>query len=118
MSDTSIELTEDEFTEVYPLVHNHINPTAGWAFGEESGCLFETYGDELEFVHRQDPRKVWTLVGGDDGELYVVSGLHLVNRMGYFVSSVPLRQGIICQVHIRLENLGVQIPDPSEPPSE
>lgn len=34
MSDTIIELTEDEFTECYPLVPNHINPSAGWAFGE------------------------------------------------------------------------------------
>lgn len=118
MSDTIIELTEDEFTECYPLVPNHINPTAGWAFGEASGCLFETHGEELEFVTRQDPRKVWTLVDGDDGELYVVSGLHLVNRMGYFVSSVPLRQGVTCRVHIRLDTPCDQIPEPSEPASE
>ncbi len=100
MSEAFIELTEDEFDDRYPLVQNHINPTAGWASGEESGCLFETYGDELEFIKRQYPRKVWTLVDGDDGELYIVSGLHLVNRIGYLLSRDPVPANTAIQVHI------------------
>ena len=50
---------------------------------------FETYGAELEFVRAQDPRNIWTLVDGDDGNLYIVSGYHLVNRINYFVTEVP-----------------------------
>ena len=47
-----IELTDDEFDHQYPLVPNHINPSASWAFGDADGCLFETYGEEFEFVRR------------------------------------------------------------------
>ena len=50
---------------------------------------FETYGEELEFVRAQDPRCVWTLVDGDDGNLYIVDGYHFVNRINYFVTEVP-----------------------------
>ncbi|MBL9118533.1 MAG: hypothetical protein JNL80_01305 [Phycisphaerae bacterium] len=48
------------------------------------------HGDELTFVARQDPLTVWTLVDGDDSSLYLLSGFHVVNRIGYLVSSVRL----------------------------
>ena len=47
------EMTEDEFDEQYPLVTNHINPHASWVIGDGPGCLFETYGDELDFVEAE-----------------------------------------------------------------
>ena len=47
MTNTLIEITEDDFDATYPLVTNHINPNASWAFGDGPGCLFETYGEEL-----------------------------------------------------------------------
>jgi hypothetical protein len=50
---------------------------------------FETYGGDLDFVRAQDPRCIWTLVDGDDGNLYIVDGYHLVNRINYFVTEVP-----------------------------
>ena len=55
----------------------------------EDNDKFETYGEELEFVRAQDPRCVWTLVDGDDGNLYIVDGYHFVNRINYFVTEVP-----------------------------
>jgi len=58
-----------------------------------AGCdKFETYGEELDYVrsvYDKDPRRVWTLVDGDDGNLYIVDGYHLVNRVNYFVTEVP-----------------------------
>ncbi len=30
-----------------------------------------------------DPRHFWTVVEGDSGGLYLIAGLHLVNRLGY-----------------------------------
>jgi hypothetical protein len=51
------------------------------SFGDGPGCLFETYAAELTFVRDQDPRTIWTLVEGDDGNQYVISGYHLVNRI-------------------------------------
>lgn len=49
---------------------------------------FETYGDEVEFVAKQDPNTIWTEVDGDSGT-YIVSGFHYVNRISYYVTEVP-----------------------------
>ena len=76
MTSDLIEITEDEFDATYPLISNHLRPDAGWVYGETGGCLFETYGEELAFVRRQDPCTVWTLVDGDDGDQYLLSGFH------------------------------------------
>ena len=67
MTSTQIEMSEDAFDAQYPLLTNHLNPHATWAFGDGPGSLFETYGEELEFVRQQDPNTVWTLVDGDEG---------------------------------------------------
>ena len=101
MTHTAIEMTEDEFDASYPLVTNHINPNASWAFGDEPGCLFETYGEELDFVRAHDPRTIWTLVdGADDDNQYVLSGYHLVNRIGYLISTIPFPEDTDIEVPI------------------
>jgi len=100
MTDTTIQLTEEAFAALYPLRTNHLNPAASWAYDENGGCLFETYGDEIAFVREQDPRAVWTLSDGDDGGQYVLSGFHVVNRIGYLVSTVPVPEGTTIRVHI------------------
>jgi hypothetical protein len=104
MTETFIELSEDDFDARYPLVPNHLNPNASWASGEGAGCLFETYGDELKFVRRQAPGTIWTLLDGDDGDLYLVSGYHFVNRIGYLISTAPVPEGTEIEVHIPMES--------------
>ena len=50
--------------------------------------LFETYGEDLDFVleiSKSNHRKVWTLIDGDNG-LVIVSGYRLVNRVHYIVT--------------------------------
>ena len=103
MTTTFIEMTEDEFDAQFPLLINHLNPNTSWAFNDENGCLFETYGEELAFIREQDPSTVFTLVDGDDGDLYVISGLHYVNRIGYLISTVPVPDETDIQVHIPTE---------------
>jgi len=103
MTDTFIELTEEAFDAQYSLRTNHINPHPGWAYGENGGCLFETYGEELAFVRSQDPRTVWTLTDGDDGDQYLLSGFHLVNRIAYLISTSPVPEGTTIQVHIPMQ---------------
>ncbi len=100
MTSTFIELSEDAFDALFPLVRNHLNPTASWSVDESGGCLFETHGPELAFVRDQDPRKVWTFIDGDAGGLFVVSGFHFVNRIGYLVSTVRRPEGIDVQVSV------------------
>ena len=98
------EMTEDEFDQQYPLVTNHINPNASWVIGDGPGCLFETYCEELDFVRSQDPRTIWTFVDGDDGNQYVISGYHLVNRIGYLISTVPFPEDASIEVPILLDS--------------
>jgi hypothetical protein len=51
-----------------------------------------TYGEEFEFVRQQNPARIWTLIEAD-GVLYAESGLHFVNRLGYFVAETPVQDG-------------------------
>lgn len=74
----------DAWEEKYRPIKNHLNEDGFW-----ENDKFETYGAELEFVRAQDPRCIWTLVEGDDGNMYIVDGFHLVNRLSYFVTEVP-----------------------------
>lgn len=76
-------MTYDEWIETYKPQQNHIDKGAS-----TDGTMFETFGEEMDFVLTQDNRQVWTLVEGDEG-MYVLAGTHLVNRMGFFVTEVP-----------------------------
>jgi hypothetical protein len=78
---------EDELTAweaKYQPMHNHID--------KNGYDKFETYGEELEFVrqiHATEPKRVWTLVEGDSGDLWITNGYHFVNRLNYFVTKNP-----------------------------
>jgi hypothetical protein len=50
--------------------------------------MYETFGQEVEFVQAQDPRHVWTYVDGDMSSL-LLAGYHYVNRLGYYVTEIP-----------------------------
>lgn len=102
MTETFIQPSEDEFDEGYSLVPNHINPSASWAVGDGPGCLFETYGEEMAFIRAQDPRRIWTLVDGDNGGLYLVSGYHLVNRIGYLLTQAFIPEDTFIEVELEV----------------
>lgn len=78
---------EDKFTaweQKYNPIKNHID--------KDADDKFEPYDKELEYVlsiANTEPARVWTLVDGDDGNLYITSGYHLVNRLGYFITANP-----------------------------
>lgn len=63
------------------------------------GCMFETYGKELDFVRNHSFYNVWTLVEGDKG-LYIIEGYHVVNRMGYLITSNPWTEGVNYEVRL------------------
>lgn len=77
----------DQWVEQYRPI---TNPTGDSGFFVDDKCLmFETYGDDLAVVEkarRENPDKVWTVVEGDDNELYLGNGYHYVNRIGYFIT--------------------------------
>jgi hypothetical protein len=50
--------------------------------------MFETYGEEVEFVSNYDSKYVWTWLQGDMSDL-ICAGYHYVNRLGYYITEVP-----------------------------
>ena len=92
------ELTEEQFDEQYELVTNHIDDNASF-----DGNMFETFDDELTFVIQMaKENRVITIIEGDEdvenefGEptlnMFYVSGMHLVNRIGYLVTKEPITE--------------------------
>ena len=59
----------DLFESKYKPQENHLHP--------EQGTLYETYGEDLEYVRKKAPRnRVWTLIEGEDNHLYWAAGFH------------------------------------------
>jgi len=92
------ELTEEQFDEQYELVTNHIDDNASF-----NGNMFETFDEELTFVREMSKQnRVITIIEGDEdfenefGEptlnMFYVSGMHLVNRIGYLVTKEPITE--------------------------
>lgn len=103
MTSTFISLTEEEFDQQYPLRRNHLNPTATWSLEDGIGCLFETFGEELAYVRQSPPKTIWTLIDGEDGDPYIISGLHFVNRLGYFLSDNAVPSDVTIGVAIPMK---------------
>jgi len=99
-----IEMTEDEWFKTYKPIPNHIDKNASFSDGEH-GYMFETYGDEIEFVKSQSPDKIWMYGDGDDGGLYIWSGWGFVNRLGYFITEVPCPPDTDIQRRITLRTM-------------
>ena len=67
------------FWEKFKPIQNHLRENASL-----DGCMFETYGPELEFILSKIPdQTVWTFL--DCGT--IGSGYHFVNRMGYLITT-------------------------------
>lgn len=75
-------MTFDEWLEKYKPVKNHLDENASF-----DGAMFETYGEELEYVRAQSPDLVWTYSAGDFD--LISNGYSFVDRMGYFIASTP-----------------------------
>lgn len=76
-------MQEDQFWDTYKPIKNHLDDNASLG-----GMMFETYGQELEFVKSQPDNLIWTYC--DDGDtVFISSGYHFVNRLGYLIASTP-----------------------------
>lgn len=88
-----ITLTDTEWADTYKPITNHLDTDAS-----VDGTMFETYGDELDFVRSQDPSKIWTYADDDYGNPYIASGYSLVNRIGYFITEVSHEDLVIVKL--------------------
>jgi hypothetical protein len=95
MTNNLIELTFEEADEQFRFIPNNYDEYSSF-----DGLMFETYGDEVEFVKSQSPDKIWMYGQGDDGGLYIWSGWGFVNRIGYFISQNPVPDNTIIQIQV------------------
>ena len=100
-----IELTEEEWFDKFKPIPNHIDDNASFQTEDGVGYMFETYDDELAFVKSQDPNRVWTYCDGDNSGTYIFQGMRIVNRIGYFVTTVPFNGSKDYQIQISSEDI-------------
>lgn len=93
---TIVEMSYDEWVETYKPMRN---PFTDNGF---DGTMFETYGQEEDFIDNIDPLCVWTWCSGDGD--YITEGKRFVNRMGYFVTENPYKE--TDYAYIRFDNEG------------
>ena len=101
-----IELTEEEWFDTFKPIPNYIDDNASFNDGEH-GYMFETYGEELEFIKAQEPNRIWTYCDGDDRGTYIFEGMRIVNRIGYFITTVPFDDSKAYQIQISNDDVYV-----------
>ena len=78
--------TFDDWEEKYLPI---MNPQKSEDDGFDS-ILFDTHDPvDIATVKGYDPKRVWTLLEGDNGT-YVTSGMYFINRLGYYITSKPV----------------------------
>jgi hypothetical protein len=91
-----VSLTWKEFEEQFRPIKNHL-------VNDPDQQMFETYGEELEFVlPKAEEYKVWTYLDGDECSL-VISGYHFINRIGYYVCEVPYDEDTVYEIIVSTE---------------
>lgn len=86
---TDIEVFDRKYT---PSSH----PSVEYGNSEGSEGTYETYGADRDYVasvSRENDRRVWTVVDGDGGSLYLVNGMAFVNRFLYVVTEEEGEEG-------------------------
>ena len=107
-----IEMTEEDWFNTYKPIKNNLVENSSF-----DDHMFETYGEEVEFVKAQDENRIWMLGDGDDGGMYIWNGWGFVNRIGYFITEVPCPPDTTIQVLVShnwyyCENCGTEMEDP------
>ena len=86
---TIIDLTYEEWVEQYkPICDFDGNPIA-----------YETYGEDIDIIRKFDPEFIWTWTDGGDYSV-ITNGISYVNRMNYYICTVPYDLDVTIQVDI------------------
>jgi hypothetical protein len=95
MTSKFVSLTPTEWHEQFKPIYNPISLAK---YQDSKDINFETYGEDLEFVKDNvEKNLVWTF---SDGDLcsFISNGYHYVNRINYYVCSVPYDEDTIYEV--------------------
>jgi hypothetical protein len=109
--DNFIEMTFEEADEQFKFMVNNYDEYASL-----DGLMFETYGDEVEYVKSKPENRIWMYGDGDDGGTYIWSGWGFVNRIGYLISEKPVPENTTIQIKMSAywyycEGCGAEIED-------
>jgi hypothetical protein len=95
MTSKFVSLTPTEWHEQFKPIYN---PIALAKHADNKDINFETFGADLEFVREHvDQNLVWTFSDGDMCS-FISNGYHYVNRINYYVCSVPYDEDTIYEV--------------------
>lgn len=87
IGDTRKEIKKSPFDlwwdDFQPIKNDNIDADESF-----DGCMYETYGRDMDCVERFKEKYVWTLLE-EDGVQFVSRGLRIVNRIGYFICTKP-----------------------------
>ena len=87
--ETFIDLTFEEWVKQYkPICDIDGNP-----------IMYETYGEDLEIVQKQDFEYIWTWTDGGDYSV-ITNGFSRVNRLNYYICTVPFDPDILIQIDL------------------
>ena len=71
----------DAWAKKYKPLKNHLSKS-------DNEYMFETFGEEWEYIKGANTAHVWTWVDGDMSSL-IIAGMAFVNRLGYYITEVP-----------------------------
>jgi len=80
-----LSLHEDAFYVFFkPYRHKRAN------YDIWGGLGLETFGPDFELVKQLPTTRVWTVIdGGDNLDQWILTGIHIVNRICYLVTETP-----------------------------
>jgi hypothetical protein len=67
------------------------------------GCMFETFGDDIDFLVNRSKIKaeyIWTLIDCENENQYILPGYHIVDRVGYFITKKPWKSEFNIEVNV------------------
>jgi hypothetical protein len=77
-----LKLSYEEWADQYRPIQNPYDNNAS-----HDGRMFETNWLDHKFIKKHPNAVIWTLI--DEGDLmWIVSGCHYINRIGYFITEV------------------------------
>jgi hypothetical protein len=98
-------LTEEQFDEHYTPQINHIlwekykdTPTSQEDITSFGGCMYETFGEEVEYVHTMAAKGRVATIVDEDGDMFIYSGFYRFNRMGYLVLDKEITEEFIVKL--------------------
>lgn len=89
-----VSLTWSEFVDQYKPIKNSFSK-------DPDQVMFETYGEEVEFVTKADNKHIWTYLDTDGGSV-TTEGYHYVNRIGYYITEVPWEDNTDYEVDLEM----------------